>query len=381
MRILYHHRILSADGQLVHVREMIEALRRRGHAVVVAGPSVDSGGAEPPGAFRSFRALCPKALYELLEIGYNLVAVGRLVRAIRRERPDVVYERYNLFLFAGIWACRWHDIPLLLEVNAPLAEERGRHGGGLALRRLAAWAEARAWGAADSVVTVTGVLAEQIAAAGVARERIVVTPNGVDPDRFRALPSREDAKAALGLEGRRTVGFSGFVRPWHGLEAVVDWLATAAPGDVVLLLVGDGPARGPLTERARRLGVGDRLIVTGALDPEAVPRHLAAFDVALQPAAVAYASPLKLVEYMAAGCAILAPDQANIREVLQSGENAILFRAEDFTACLAALVADAVLRRRLGAAARQTITARRLTWDENARTVEGLARNARASVT
>lgn len=373
MKILYHHRILSADGQFVHVRELVEALRRGGHEVAVVGPDVGATDVDQPPAFRAFRSICPKAIYELLEIGYNLIAMRRLRRAIREARPDIIYERYNLFLFAGLWARWWYRVPLLLEVNAPLAEERGRHGGGLALPRLARWAEARAWRAADGVFTVTRVLAEQIATAGVERERIVVTPNGIDPQRFRSLPGRDEAKAALGLEGKRVVGFTGFVRPWHGLEAVVDWLAREAPADVVLLIVGDGPAIASLGERARRLGVADRLVLAGTVPPDSIPGYLASFDIALQPAVVAYASPLKIVEYMAAGCAILAPDQPNIREVLRTGENALLFEPENFDDSLTELICDTALREAIGDAAAQSIFERKLTWTANAAEVARFA--------
>jgi glycosyltransferase involved in cell wall biosynthesis len=49
------------------------------------------------------------------------------------------------------------------------------------------------------------------------------------------------------------------------------------------------------------------------------------FDIALQPPAVAYASPLKIFECMACGLPIVAPDQPNIREILRDGESALLF--------------------------------------------------------
>jgi glycosyltransferase involved in cell wall biosynthesis len=374
VKILYHHRILSADGQFVHVRELVEALRRRGHEVEVVGPEIGTADVDQPPVFRAFRSICPKALYELLEIGYNLIAMRRLRRAIRKAQPDIIYERYNLFLFAGLWARWWYRVPLLLEVNAPLAEERGRYGGGLALRRLARWSEARTWGTADGVFTVTGVLAEQIAATGVDPERIVVTPNGVDLQRFQTLPSSDEAKAALGLEGKRIVGFSGFARPWHGLEAVVDWLASAAPDDAVLLVVGDGPAISSLREQAQRLGVADRLILAGTVAPQSIPLYLASFDVALQPAVVTYASPLKIFEYMAVGRAILAPDQPNIREIFSSGQDAILFEPDNFADNLSRLIADPALRARIGAAARQLIKDRRMTWDDNAAEVENFVR-------
>ena len=73
------------------------------------------------------------------------------------------------------------------------------------------------------------------------------------------------------------------------------------------------------------MGVADRVQIVGLVAHEAIPGLVAGFDIALQPRVVAYASPLKLFEYMAAGKAIVAPDQPNIREVLVDGETALLF--------------------------------------------------------
>jgi glycosyltransferase involved in cell wall biosynthesis len=96
---------------------------------------------------------------------------------------------------------------------------------------------------------------------------------------------------------------------------------------------------------------------------------VAGFDIALQPRAVAYASPLKLFDYMAAGRAIVAPDQPNIREILTDGETALLFdpaRADGVWTAVLRLAGDAGLRGRLGGAARAEIERRRYTWAGNA---------------
>jgi glycosyltransferase involved in cell wall biosynthesis len=100
-----------------------------------------------------------------------------------------------------------------------------------------------------------------------------------------------------------------------------------------------------------------------------VPRLVAGFAIALQPRAVAYASPLKIFDYMAAGRAIVAPDQPNIREILTNGETALLFDPADPDAVWRAvlrLAGDVTLRARLGAAARAEIERRRYTWAGNA---------------
>jgi len=376
VKILYHHRIASKDGQYVHVEELTRALAARGHEIIFVGPKVveqeDFG--SDGGVVAALKKRLPKALYELLELGYSLLAYARLARAVRRHRPDCLYERYNLYLPAGVWIKRRFGLPMLLEVNAPLYEERARYGG-LGLPRLARWSERYAWRGADMCLPVTDVLADYLRAAGVPETRIRVIPNGIDWEKFRHLPDTDAAKAALGLEGRLVLGFTGFVREWHGLERVVDVVARGA--ERVLLVVGDGPARPAIEARAQALGVADRVRFTGVVERDAVARHVAAFDVALQPDVVPYASPLKLFEYLALGRAVVAPDTRNIREVLRHGDNAWLFDASDpeaFARAVETLCADPDLRTRLGARARATIDEGGYTWAANAERVEALFR-------
>ena len=372
MRILYSHRTRSADGQRVHIDALTGALAALGHDVLIVGPEgtrrvgapvpldADAGGA-PAGM--------PRLVHEAAEVAYGALAAARLIRAGRGFRPDVLYERYNLFAH-GAQAARG-GLPWLLEVNAPLAEERARHGD-LRLRRLAARSEARLWRGADAVLPVTRVLARMVEQAGVPRGRIRVVPNGVD-ERFSSADGGP-IRARLGIEDAFVLGFTGFVRDWHGVELALRWLPRAPRA--VLLLVGDGPHVPALRAEAAALGVAERLIVTGTVQRGDVPAHVAAFDVALQPAATAYASPLKLQEYMALGRAVLACDQPNIREVVTDEESALLFPPKDEAAMHAALdrlAADEALRARLGEAARAVIRDRDLTWDGNARRVARIA--------
>lgn len=378
MKILYHHRTASRDGQAVHIEEMVSALKALGHEVRVVSPAVGEEGRMGGGLAwaRKLKDALPRALYELLELSYSLVAYGRLRREARSFQPDFIYERYNLFLLAGALAKRRLGVPLLLEVNAPLVHERSLHSGGLSLKTLARWAEGTAWRSADYVLPVTHVLGNYVADHGVPEERIVVIPNGINMAHFAAAPALEAAKAALGLKGCLVLGFTGFVRDWHGVDRVVRWLATPeAPAKAMLLVVGDGPARESLESLAEALGLAGRVRFTGALNRQQVPAHVAAFDVALQPAVTAYASPLKLMEYLALGKAIVAPAEANLLEILEDGENALTFDARDergLETALARLCADASLRRKLSLGARETIVRRDLTWLGNAKKVTGL---------
>jgi glycosyltransferase involved in cell wall biosynthesis len=370
LKILYHHRTASRDGQAVHIEEMVSAMRRLGCEVILVEPPGTAAarfGADA-GGVSSLRRFLPKAAGELLELGYSWLAYRRLKRACLQHRPHVLYERHNLYLLAGKWLKRRFKLPYLLEVNAPIALERAQHGG-LGLPGLARRLEVSTWKAADVVLPVTGVLAEMLAEQGVKRERIVVIPNGIDLAAFEGAPAREEAKKRLGLEGRLVLGFAGFVRAWHGLEQVVDFIAEARRPELLLFVAGDGPACAALAQRARERGVAAQVRIAGIVQRKDIAAHLAAFDVALQPAATPYASPLKLFEYLAAGCAIVAPRQPNLEEVLADDENALLFppeRAGALGEALGRLVADAGLRERLGSNAKKTIARGRHTWEGNA---------------
>lgn len=376
MKILYHHRIASKDGQFVHIEELTHALKKRGHEIVMVGPTMmdkDQFGSEG-GLVPWLKRHMPGFVYELMEFAYAWVAYRKLVRAVNEHRPDCLYERYNLYMPAGVWLKRRFKLPMLLEVNAPLFEER-RKFNGIALPRLARWSETLTWCGADKVLPVTGVLAEHVMEAGVPRERIEVIHNGIDWSKFGNVPDLDAAKKKLGLGGRVVLGFTGFMREWHGLEHVVDLIAQHRDAQWHLLLVGDGPARAGIEKRAQELNVQDRVSVTGVVQREYVADYVAAFDVALQPDVVDYASPLKLFEYLALARAVVAPDKPNIREVLQHEVNALLFDVNDpqsFLRAIARLAADAALRNRLGVAARATLEEGGFTWDKNAQRVEML---------
>ena len=153
MRILYHHRIRSKDGQFVHVEELIGAFRSLGHEVRVVGPEHvenEQFGADA-GWVATLKERLPGAAYELLEFGYSMHDYRKIRRAIREFKPDLVYERYNLFFPSGVRAARSAGVPVFLEVNAPLYEERSRFGG-LSLHRLAKWSEQYVWQNADAVL-------------------------------------------------------------------------------------------------------------------------------------------------------------------------------------------------------------------------------------
>jgi glycosyltransferase involved in cell wall biosynthesis len=199
----------------------------------------------------------------------------------------------------------------------------------------------------------------------------------VDVRRFALSAVDNQVRRELGLEGKLVLGFSGFVRAWHGLPRVLDTMAALSEHpELHLLVVGDGPGRAEIEARAQALDMTDRLTILGVVKHDRVGAYIAAFDIALQPHVVDYASPLKLFEYMALGRAIIAPDQPNIREILRHERDALLFNPADsrgFEDAILRLCADSSLRATLGEAAVRTVEHGQFSWDNQAAKVEKIA--------
>ena len=392
MKILYHHRTQAEDGQAVHVRSLLRAFESLGHEVWEVGlvkhgtrapeadPAVQTAASPGPTGRRRWGWVTrlPRFARELAEYGYNGIARRNLVGEAARFDPDFVYERYAFGNAAGVLASRRIKRPLILEVNSPMVEELSNTRG-LSFPRFADKLERWIFRSADRVIVVTQVLGDMLMDLGVERERVVVTPNGVDLELYdydNRNAVRERARRSLGLppeeEGEVVLGFVGYYRPWHRLDLALEALRDPSLARARLVLIGEGPAREELEERAEKLGVRERLTFAGQRPHHAIPALLPAFDLALVPAINPYASPLKLHEYMAAGVATIAPDQPNLREVLRDGHDALLVPPGDgdaFGGAILRLAGDADLRRRLGAQGRRTIIERDLTWEGNARRV------------
>jgi len=383
MKILYHHRIASKDGQFVHIEEILHSLRKQGHTVRVVSPSGSENqefGGE--GGFVSdLKARLPQWLYELMEFAYSFVAFIKLLYQALLFKPQFIYERFNLFLPAGIWVSKLLGIPLFLEVNSPLYEERERFDG-LAMKKLARWSQAYVLRNAAKVLPVTHVLADNLnnflkeQGDGMDLGKVQVIPNGINTDAF--LSNIAPARLPDSFRDCTVIGFVGFCREWHGLEKVVTMLSGLDDSKVGLLIVGDGPAIPGLIQQAQSLGLQERVHFTGIVSRKEMPAWVEAIDIALQPAVVSYASPLKLLEYMAKGKAIVAPDQPNIAELVRHGETALLFTPEnqdDFCKAVKLLCEERALREKIGQAARQEVIERPLTWDNNARNIVELYRS------
>lgn len=127
-QVLYHHRTRGRSVEGVHIRSIAAALRELGFRVdILSLPGADPEAPDVPASSKpqglvsrllsTLASRAPEWLFEISELLYNLLAWWRLRARLRRDNPVWIYERYSLFLFAGVWLAARRGVPIVLEVN------------------------------------------------------------------------------------------------------------------------------------------------------------------------------------------------------------------------------------------------------------------------
>lgn len=372
MKILYQHRTLADGAEGIHIREMIDAFKSNGHEVVVqAIAHSEVRGTGHQGGWKRFKTMLPGGLFELAAVAYNVVDYVTFSRALRQHQPDFVYKRHALSDFGVILAARRRRVPVVLEVNRLYSSEQHAQFERIRLRSLCRFCERLAVSGASVVAAVSTPLAGFVRALAKDPDKVMVLPNGANPVLFRPQADvRANVRQELGWSDAVVVGWAGILREWHGVDLLLH--AVARVPDLKLLIVGDGPDRARLESVIRRLKLDERVKFTGRVSHDEVVRYIGAVDIAVSSAdRTGYASPMKLLEYMAMERATVAPRSPNIEDLIDDGVDGLLFepdKEEALVAVLRGLAADESLRLRLGRQARLKVTRFR-NWKRNAEIV------------
>lgn len=381
MKIIYHHRTRGDGAEGIHIGEMVSAFKDLGHMVRLVCPSAsrrELGISLGMKGISSKEAKTKKGLFKIvvtniLELAYNAISFTRLTWRIFRDRPDLVYERYSCYHFGGTLACRLQRVPLVLEVNSTYAGRFQRQK--LAYPRLCRWIENWVFRKSQLVCVVSEPLRACVEDRHVPPERVLVTPNAVNPEhRILSDDVGKGIRDELGIDqGAVVVGFVGSLRGWHGIAFLADAIPIVVDRtpNCVFLIVGSGELEADFKSSVSSKQLGQYVRFTGGVPYDSVPRYISAIDIGLMPDSNEWGSPMKILEYMLQAKSVVAPRLDPIEEIVEDGKTGMLFERNsisDFVSVIVQLATDYTLREGIGAESQRYVLAER-TWVSNAKKV------------
>ena len=285
---------------------------------------------------------------------------------------EFVWQHHDLFHTAGEPLARRHKCPLVSFVHAPQVWEARRWGvlrpgWGSLLERTA---ERPQLVSSDVVACVSNEVANELVRFGIDERRLLVSPMAIDANRFGPAVSGERVRHRFGLADRFVVGWTGTFRRFHALELAVEAFAIVHrhADNARLLLVGDGIERQRIEQLAASLGLGEFVVFTGEVSPEDLPEYIATMDAVFVTARAGqdfHYSPLKMREYHASACALVAPRIGEAARSLRDGIDALVYEPGDARGLAERLLVlhnNPALRARIGSAGRKVVLATG-TWD------------------
>ncbi len=377
---------VRSGGSVGHLAGVIGGLRKLGHHVNVASSDYLAQVPEDDD-FHVFRPV--------FKIGGNLPTITDFLysRQLARQvndnwtswKPSFIYQRYSMGNYAGVLLQQQHAVPYVCEYNGSFVW-MARHWSENKLihEKLVERIELLNLNAADLIVAVSKPSRDELVERGIDPAKILVNPNGVNPQTYSPDVDGSAVRKRHALEGKTVIGFIGTMGPWHGAEVLAEAfgrLLRESPDrdDIRLMLIGDGVKMGEIREVIERHNASRACILTGIIPQDQGPAHLAACDILASPhvpnpdGTAFFGSPTKLFEYMATGRGIVASRLDQIGEILEHDRTAWMVEPGDAEALkegLKHLIDNPQTRDALGEAARREAI-QKYSWTEHVGRIVG----------
>lgn len=367
-------------GAATKARELLRAIENLGHTTYLEWrtPQPDGHVTVTEKLKESLKPQLQKYLHEPKKLALNLRYLAQEYRIIKKQNPDLLFVRLELYNFSNALLSRWLGVPLVVEADCPVTYEHKnfygsnfKHLGNLSLKiELEVLRQARA------IIAISNILKNYYVELGVKAEKIHVIPNGADPEKFRPREKPVDIVEKYALQGKVVIGWIGALVGWSGIENLISMalhVLERCP-NVAFMMVGSGANMEFFRKKLHIKNYAARVILTGTVPHEEVPHYLACMDIVLAPYPQLpfwYPSSLKIFEYMAAGKAVIAGNVGQVGEVIKDGDNGLLFdpdRDGELLQKTMALLENEALRKHIGARARQEVLAK-YSWHQHARRI------------
>lgn len=300
------------------------------------------------------------------------------------RRPDVIYRRHTLFN-SDYLITKLFNIHSVREVNGIVVDEIKvtKRSDNITLRVIN-WIERFTMPKADEIIVVTPKMKELLHSEyGVDLNKITVIQNGANTDLFKpmnAITVRETLDLAQDVN---YACFVGSLNKLQGLEYLVQSLPLILDQcpNTQILIVGDGSIKEQLYKLAKKTGVSNKIIFTGMVHYQEVPRYINASDICVAPMVKERnqrigLSPLKLCEYLACGKPVVASRISGL-EILEKYNCGYLINPEspeELAQAIIKLLRDPILRQNMGENGRKYVLENR-SWESVAKKVSATFEN------
>lgn len=380
LRILYTSNLdlRSKGGAKIHFIELGRNLSKLGHELLTLVPGYSPRESQNYGLNIHYIPTFKESL--LAYLWAEFLRFFYLIFFIIKFRPQVIYARpVRLDLTPSLLAW-FFRIPYVMERNEILEDSLRMRGFSEVIVRSMKLIEQINFRLSNKVVCVTeGIKREIVQRYGVNQDKLIVIPNGANVELLQPMDKRE-CRRKLGLEEDAFyVGFIGSFAPWHGLEILIDsakQVKEQGYSKIKYLLVGDGQLKASLEQRVKDYKLEGEIQFSGWVAYEEIPYYINAFDVAVAPFTrerndIIGLSPLKLYEYLACGCPIIASRVEGVKQVVEESQCGYLFEPGDIKD-LARRILQAYTERdklsAMGLGGRQLVLTKH-SWQSTARTL------------
>lgn len=361
-----------AGGSVTHIKGFLNGSKQLGfNAIYVADyPLID---------YDFSIVIKPNRYLEFFDefqlIDYHFKLIKCLKKLFDKNSIGLIYQRHSIFNASGVILSKKLGIPVILEVNNSEVWAK-KNWSRLVFEKFATRIEKFALQNADLLSVVSDATREQLKKYEIDESKIVVNPNGVDPEKFSPSIHGNRIRKKFKLDDNFVVGFIGTFTRWHGVETLFEAAVKVHQKnpDIKFLLIGDGNLKPDLELKTYQLNLQGTIYFTGIIPHSEAPEYLAACDVLVSPhlgfesGERFFGSPTKLFEYMAMGKPIIASDLEQIGKIIIDEFNGLKFKpgnSEELTSKILRLYNETELRIKLGKNALETVL-KNYTWKHNA---------------
>lgn len=371
----------NLTGDVIHTRELATSLAKQGNEVFLIVAQVDkpdvSWAKGIPNLHLYFNK--NKGIFK----SFSTVIFCRKIA--KKHGVQVIYERRTSPKI-GYALNKTLKIPFIVEVNALVEEEiplLRKEKKSPAVKRFKRVFRRRFFRKAERIVTVTESIKNAIQKDyDLNEERVVVISNGANTDMFRPM-NQDSCRRDLGFEGKeKYLCFVGSLEAWQGVRHIIEAMPLILEGEpkAKLLIIGDGQQKKTLMEKTRELKLEERVVFTGWVEYQDVPKYINASDICVAPLSKGReksgSSAIKIYEYLACAKPVIAFEVPDLGFLDERGCGIIVQRdnVPKLTEACLHLLGNDELRKNMGDKGRRVVV-ENYSWTNTAKKISELLEN------